>query len=1364
MYWTQVSGDLFGNPWQSVELTATAAKSDEALRRLAYLALANFRDATPGYALPPRRGKATRVRLRSLGFLANPALVQVDGIDPFLIEIPVTPDKAREDLEPVIYLLVHGVRQAMVATLITGQSDLIHNLVNGAEGIAPTPRAVAEFVDFFCSFVAGAQPNGESVPFSPVLNATELRFDAPAGKRGTDAETSVLALLNDWEVSESAQVLAWRLERLDIPDTVWSASSAKRVKQLLTAEAGEWGLLSVFGPSTYASSPKTAPAGPWRAFCPIHYVGAVFEASFQIDIGGPGRLISIGMDNDMPVSADFPFYTRWVRNYRQRTGPQIFTWRAPIQDSDALHDGDIRTLLERAMVPPHLEAATSTLERQAPVVIRDRRIDKADLEGRTLFLPVVFEGCEFLDDIDLSEARLESSFRLINCSMAGVIKARNARIAGDIEIRHCDVWGVLSDQIRRTAPRIDLQGADIGGSLNLQSTTVRGPVQARSIKVGRELNLVGLEVLPLTPPSLAWAKIKELPADRSQEVGAGLGLHASERPGLDLRGAQVGGDVMLAATVRRDPFAAPSSQTAGDYSNCWVSGEVFMSRMRIGGSLHISGLIASSLQAESCQVAGHIASHLQAQEGSHWQVARNVILNQVDLSHSDIGGYGDFRAWLVGGDFNLQQSRFRAYVAFGPYRQVSNPQSPYWLQRPTRPEEMDGVAVPDQLTALFDPALDAATNYGQTQIGGSLNLSGLQSQSWVSLNGTAITGDVDLTTCQLGSFYAQPAWIYLAASAPEDPRLALLAARLRRLECADAHIAGTMDLSGLVLLPSELADGDPADPAANPRERALHFSNVEVMGNLTLSAADDQDRYLAQAIRDASVVPSPTDDPACLVTPKSSNGAAPWVFLGVGDVQPAQVRYGPSRLHSWIDGNIELENCLIDGALELTGLNDFRGARPGRIDLLDIKVMGDVRALADRFEVSRDPDEPGRIHKGDAIDSHDGRTGLNRARVTAFSAEMLECDADVHLTGLCASTSVTLSAADIRGRLQFHHRKGNPEPSSEATHVQVPAFAKIAGSLDLNGSKARHLVLSGDCMVGPNAHDQIRLERAEFERLDFWDPVQIAINFGGLQVRRLHVRDDSIDVLKDLLTHNTPYSADIYATIARAFSQQGKADEARSLLKAMNRYEFWGPPSRSSRREQPLGQRQIRAPFEGITQTLSRVIKGLIGFIGQGAGWGFGLRRWVFIVVAMMVASVGLAWPSDQVCMTSTHSDYRLWREAVPDKTCISPALLAYRNMDPGQLLVRGAPDAAPTKIRLPIPDWHWTDRVKLGLGYSIPVVQLFDSADWEIADQIDLHAPYAVHGLRVLRPSFWADLIRLLSWIAWPLLFLGLNNRARRE
>ncbi|QLQ13725.1 MAG: tetratricopeptide repeat protein [Brevundimonas sp.] len=71
-------------------------------------------------------------------------------------------------------------------------------------------------------------------------------------------------------------------------------------------------------------------------------------------------------------------------------------------------------------------------------------------------------------------------------------------------------------------------------------------------------------------------------------------------------------------------------------------------------------------------------------------------------------------------------------------------------------------------------------------------------------------------------------------------------------------------------------------------------------------------------------------------------------------------------------------------------------------------------------------------------------------------------------------------------------------------------------------------------------------------------------------MRRLHVRDDSIDVLKDLLTHNTPYSADIYATIARAFSQQGKADEARSLLKAMNRYEFWGPPSRSSRREQPL--------------------------------------------------------------------------------------------------------------------------------------------------------------------------------------------------
>ncbi|QLQ13726.1 MAG: hypothetical protein HZY74_11250 [Brevundimonas sp.] len=100
----------------------------------------------------------------------------------------------------------------------------------------------------------------------------------------------------------------------------------------------------------------------------------------------------------------------------------------------------------------------------------------------------------------------------------------------------------------------------------------------------------------------------------------------------------------------------------------------------------------------------------------------------------------------------------------------------------------------------------------------------------------------------------------------------------------------------------------------------------------------------------------------------------------------------------------------------------------------------------------------------------------------------------------------------------------------------------------------------------------------------------------------------------------------------------------------------------------------------------------------------------------------------------------------------------------PGPVVGQGAPDAAPTKIRLPIPDWHWTDRVKLGLGYSIPVVQLFDSADWEIADQIDLHAPYAVHGLRVLRPSFWADLIRLLSWIAWPLLFLGLNNRARRE
>ncbi|MEE6257331.1 hypothetical protein [Plantactinospora sonchi] len=116
----------------------------------------------------------------------------------------------------------------------------------------------------------------------------------------------------------------------------------------------------------------------------------------------------------------------------------------------------------RAEVLADLLAEPGSPSRAALRLRGARVVGRLDLRNVSVGVPVRFEGCEFDDVPELTEAVLVNLV-LRGCVLPG-LSARLAEVRGDLTLAGCEVGGL-----------VDLRDARIGGNLDLDGATLRRP-------------------------------------------------------------------------------------------------------------------------------------------------------------------------------------------------------------------------------------------------------------------------------------------------------------------------------------------------------------------------------------------------------------------------------------------------------------------------------------------------------------------------------------------------------------------------------------------------------------------------------------------------------------------------------------------------------------------------------------------------------------------------------------------------------------------------------------------------------------------------------------------------------------------------
>jgi hypothetical protein len=608
------------------------------------MAAADFVWPMPGEAFwralgtrDPAESAATPVYRRQLRFYdADPPA--------FLIAIDAG-ETGQDDGDRVAYLVQAGAELMP----LTGGSDVIHALNERYGG--PREGFILDYVEFFCSFVAG-----DEGPF--LVPRDDDERDEIAG-RDDFGQTVSRARERLVLGEEAAAARQGEPDGATLPATLASLPDDQVAGARAAAEKAGW---SDVAAATFA-----------RAH--VIYGSAVFAATFAVARDG-----TIEMLDDDPLA---PLQTATRHRFVEEAGS---SWLVREWGGRSRERVNARDFIARVFARREDDAIDGCTTLRHLEVIGDvvfpacRPLPWLHCEGVDFRGSVVLDDCHALDRVALEA-----------CRIAGSFSAQRATFDKSLVLRRCQVLALVGDSGRLATREQDrFGGRDFGGpvavaldsakvevDLDLERTSCHATLRGRRVRVGGSASLAGVRVLPAVVPM----KARPTPATDAAEAGPQHRFAASASPvQLDLTDAEFGGSVSLncaldhAAIVQWKSFAPYCHRPV-------VAGALLLEGVRIRGSLWIRGLGVLGLSATRrgpdhfayCSLRlARIDGGLQNYESLQRPFPPTRILGELDLTCAHIGSYAHFDGFFIAGDLELgaltaqSVSMSAEYQASGP--------------------------------------------------------------------------------------------------------------------------------------------------------------------------------------------------------------------------------------------------------------------------------------------------------------------------------------------------------------------------------------------------------------------------------------------------------------------------------------------------------------------------------------------------------------------------------------------------------------------------------------------------------------------------------------------------------------------------
>lgn len=1263
------------------------------------------------------------------------------------------------------------------ARILTGDSSVIHQLNQTETGTNGSRRSLLSFnsiddaklyLEFFCTFVVG-----DEGPFILVETFSDLSWPT------TDAKTSPDGMQKfDMLVAQRRKQWGWIDEPLvltadqangligakgDISDRFKDELDAHSAKQVVAPTSD---LHPKIKPVSHQGKIEATAGDSERGKQPspsadlftgtVWYGGYLFESRFKVFASG-----MVEMVDDSPIGAiESP---RWqtIRNYA------LVAKELPRRTIDAM--SFTRDILGARSGGD--DASDADLNARPSLRLANLRVEgDVDLRNAALECELELSNVEFLGELNLSGLTSSLPIRLVDVSVLGRFIADGAELHS-LETTRLRVFGLYNrNQIKAASP-IDSPGLSMRNAylrvvLKLNSASIDGGADLNAIHCHGFADLSGLNV------SLrSFALTDEEPYSRRLDGYCGLRL----AEGRFDRGLTLGNDRVAKTPTKHEDRAAEILGSI-DLRRCSVAGDLELTSLKTKGfSIHDGfptewadqSLI--ELLRQTNVDAVRIACRNRGQLLLAVTRPSSIMLSNADvkgrLLARNIAVRGDLSAdgLKVGGVLDILQGEI-AYPAYSINTEAKTPAGT------TDPIRRHHVRAAGQL-GLEQVSLGSLTAAG-ISIGADVALASARIAGWADFGSARIAGGLSMQSAQIEGFVS----VQLASIGGD---LAGWNATIDQgLSLGGADIKGDVNLLS-VKINAGMLDGNPhsstwratriggqlvlsgaqiandvrfcgATIAKGITAITGKFSRIQLRGDLT-SAPDGKSEKLAFThttlgpilfqtltamnvdLYAANIEGGVRFDRIELWDSLSCFNEKPKDYLIFNDDSAAAheaIPKEPAKVSTTVKGRIAIRDTTTGGDLDLRNIRvmDMEGdeEQVGEVSVYRCTVKKDL--LIGCLPTLRPAEEGERF-----VAMVDRK----------FKLDGTEVIGDANLSGLESPEGISAVGLKVGRSLRLHDGKADGHPG---------CCAKASGDLNFEALDTQFLEL------GALAHDhraRVNLQSAKFRKFDVELPMDRADLRGAdwtdaatnwlLDRNELTSLGKNARELREEL-FDLPFNSAIYSAVERKLRVNGKEREAdfvhidmrwRSILGDRTGYR----PGAWGKNLGIAGSVILRGGFV-LSEKARRSLIGLMT-----GHWRRGDRLLRIVLLPLLLLSLFV----------------------ISDPANIAPTSV--------QLQEAQAEVAGLTRETRPAPaEWNGVEIGRLMITYHVPIISVVDSPRWELASDGPMQVSVGLPGVEpvyrgeipvlspLMTPATYGLLVRLISWIAWPLFLIGVATNLQRR
>lgn len=986
---------------------------------------------------------------------------------------------------------------------LDGTSPPIHELNARFGGIRiDSDAVVAEYLDFFCSFVA----NNEGIPFSIPLVESDVEFHQNL----------------DFAVAMNASRHYTIFGTLDAPPPTFEDEKKEiqaKVKEFngIKVKRSEQGQ-DVDNASEFVNAEAV-----------VLFRSYPFHAEFNISRTG-----MVDMLNDNPFSQrseELPLIQYGFSTNNRHS--LSMAWRVLTKKKATKKRPELSAdeLKDKFLKP---SASSNDTTNNASNVLTGFLVNEdVKFEDGANYGVIECKDIQFLGSITFDKCHMLHHVSFENCEILGAFSAQNAIFDMGLSLKGSTIHDL---QEIKNAPQTDssdgqpkstererplenvigvsaaicLDRAQIHRSLDLERVTAYATVRGRHMRVESQTVCRGIQVIPLIAP-YSLAKQSEQTNEVNQTIPpcySPFPMTATKKPvGFDFLESHFLSSLELGPSIDYGIWKNfGDGQNASQTST--VVGEVLLSGIQVDGSIRISGLLVESFANDKnkgdplvigqvvnpnfsidyASISGNIQNFEYGVNDfkNNWQT---TIAGNFSLNNTQVKGYIDFRGLHILKDLNFNASS--ASILFLKHLSIHD-----------EPKKSNGYPHTEQ----SQPAQKHNQGFYGTTIEGKVNLDSSQIGT-VFLQGVSISSQVTIRSAQIGEIRSFPVFKINEigtekATGQQSYEIKIHPTKADKLVAHESTVNGEIELVG-----SEFGD--------------ISIENSDIKGNI-LFFPDNLEAFI-------SVL---TDSLNFNYNAKYLENVIKYSNCqNLGDFIKSHIDY--EKLQVGVTRNIDILNSEIRGHLNLSNAKVVGG-----IKLNDSHIEADIRCLSAK--------------------SIQGKDIPLLTYCNKFEIESVLCDGDAKLSGLNVgvennSGEFKGTNAVVLGNTDFVFKK---EKSQQ--HV-----AKIYGKLDLTAFKTAHLRISGDCIEGhtnDSDQSQITLEHADIGLLDIYDPLP-ALDLSNIRVTRWKVpgangnnsSTETEKVLRVVLNNSKPFDSGVYLNVEQSLRLQGKDTEADHIYQDMRK-------------------------------------------------------------------------------------------------------------------------------------------------------------------------------------------------------------------